>query len=99
MPSRGKADCWSVLHMVWAGHDIHEKINSARQVLDHRLFMEIFIIAAWELWKMRNAIIFEAAHPNQRLWIVRFKEQVSLQMLRLREDRRLVFIQWLQTIL
>lgn len=60
--------------------------------------MEVFIIAAWEIWNLRNNKIFENINPTHRLWIVRFKEQVTLQLHRVREDHRPVIVQWLETL-
>jgi hypothetical protein len=37
--------------------------------------MEIFIVAAWELWNLRNAKIFGVAATFDP-WTVRFKAQV-----------------------
>ena len=57
--------------------------------------MDIFIIAAWELWKMRNAVIFYGARPSVQLWTIRFKEQHLLQLIRFRDNHRLIITQWL----
>jgi hypothetical protein len=32
------------------------------------LFMDIFVIAAWEIWKMRNAVIFYGSRHNTHHW-------------------------------
>jgi len=42
--------------------------------------MEIFMVAAWEIWKLRNATIFEGVRPTYHLWTVRFKDQMQLQL-------------------
>jgi hypothetical protein len=38
--------------------------------------MEIFIVAAWELWNLRNAKIFDGVAATFDPWTVRFKAQV-----------------------
>ncbi|PUZ70106.1 hypothetical protein GQ55_2G197800 [Panicum hallii var. hallii] len=62
-------------------------------------FMDTFIMAAWEIWKMRDAVIFDGARPTVQLWTVRFKEQILLQLIRYREDHRLCISQWLDSVL
>ena len=43
-------DCWSKLHIQWdMSVDIHDRIRSARNSLGHIFFMDICIMAAWEL--------------------------------------------------
>jgi len=61
-------------------------------------FMEIFVIAAWELWNLRNEKIFERNSLNSSLWTVQLKEQILRQLQRVREDFRSIVVQWLQTI-
>jgi hypothetical protein len=31
----------------------------ARNDFNHAFFMEVFIIATWQIWKQRNGLIFE----------------------------------------
>lgn len=50
----------------------------------HMFFMEIFVIAAWEIWNVWNSKIFEGTTPTLHLWVFKFKEQTSLQMHRVR---------------
>jgi hypothetical protein len=38
---------------------VHQKILQARPIFGHPFFMEIFMIAAWCIWKQRNDVIFE----------------------------------------
>ena len=61
-------------------------------------FMEIFIFAAWELWKLRNSKIFDQGRPTVSLWFRKFKSQVLLQLVRVREDQRPCIIQWLESL-
>jgi hypothetical protein len=40
----------------------------------------IFIIASWEIWKLRNGKIFDDQSSRLGLWIMRFKEKVLLHL-------------------
>jgi hypothetical protein len=50
--------------------------------------MEIFIIAAWELWNLRNGRIFEGNSASLTLWTLKFKEQIIRHFYRVRDDFR-----------
>ena len=51
--------CWLSLQTQWTDdHDIHAKLFSARTDFNSPFFMEIFLVAACQLWKIRNDRIF-----------------------------------------
>ena len=60
--------------------------------------MEIFVFAAWEIWNIRNSKIFDNGSASFRLWFRKFSDQVHLQLVRVREDKRISLIQWLESI-
>jgi len=78
--------------------NISECVLNMMSTLGMPYFMEAFIIASWELWKLRNFKIFYQGSPSINLWVRPFKDQVLLQLVRVREDRRLCIIQWLKSI-
>ena len=49
-------------------------------------FIEIFMIAVWEIWNLRNAKIFEG-------------QAMSFQLHKVSEDLKPLVVQWLNTIL
>jgi hypothetical protein len=51
-------------------------------------FMEIFIIAAWQIWKQRNNFIFDRGRPSFDSWKSSFFEEAILQALRFSEQKR-----------
>ena len=77
--------------------DIHARILQARGASQITFFMEIFLIAAWEIWKLRNAVIFDGIRPTFYLWTVRFRDQVQLQLLRFNHDRDILVRAWLSS--
>ena len=58
----------------------------------------MFLIAAWEIWNTRNNWIFDNGRVSICLWIVKFKEQVLLQLLRVKDVYQPQIVQWLDTI-
>jgi hypothetical protein len=60
--------------------------------------MEIFMIAAWELWNLRNSKIFDNGRATISLWMHNFKAQAHLQLLRVREIDKPAIVQWLDTL-
>jgi hypothetical protein len=58
-------------------------------------FAEAVLIAAWELWKMRNDKVFQRRQPSLNAWLTKFKNQCHLQSVRFKDDLRLSFCVWL----
>jgi hypothetical protein len=48
-----------------------------------------FSIAAWEIWKQRNAKIFKGTPPSFQSWKANFLSTVKQQMYRLNQDNRI----------
>ena len=68
---------WQKLGIVWDDtNDIHTLLQQGRRHFGMAYFIEIFIIAAWEIWNLRNAKIFEGQTVSFQLWNVKFKEQI-----------------------
>jgi len=62
--------CWHKLGIQWtAANNIHDKILGTSWCSNILFFMEIFLIASWEIWNLRNSIIFDNGGPTIRLWI------------------------------
>jgi hypothetical protein len=73
MPSRDK------LRIIWVTEsDIHRRIELSRQIAGLPFFMEIFLIAAWEIWKIRNRLVFDGIPGAFVRWVHNFKEEDAL---------------------
>jgi hypothetical protein len=83
--------CWNFLGITW-DHNIpfFETIQKAWSQCCHNFFMEVFLIAAWEIWKQKNTRIFRNTTPSFRSWKLCFIATVKLQMYRLKEEDRVL---------
>ena len=91
--------CWNSLSIQWSlAPSICDRILSAIHNHSLPLFMEIFMIAAWELWNLRNSKIFDNGRATRSLWMHNFKAQAHLQLLRVREIDKPAIVQWLDTL-
>jgi hypothetical protein len=50
--------------------------------------MEIFNIAAWQIWKQRNNFIFDKGRPSLDSWKFNFCEEAPLQAHRICDAKR-----------
>ena len=93
------AACWSKLGFTWdMARTLSDRLLHELHRMGLSFFMEIFVFAAWELWNLRNSKIFDNGTPTLHLWLKKFRDQVYLQLVRVREDKRLSIIQWLESI-
>ena len=79
-------------------HDIHELLAGGRSPFGRQFFKELFIVASWEIWNMRNDMVFNGVQASRRSWIVKFKRQILLQLLRIKEEYHPPIVTWLDTI-
>ena len=59
-------------------------IQSAQGQWVGPLFQEILILAAWNIWKTRNNLLFEGIPPSTQGWCDLFKSDILLLSLRVR---------------
>lgn len=91
--------CWDKLGIVWSLEaDIHIKIMKTRQQIGLPFFIEIFLIAAWELWKIRNRLVFDGLQATFARWLRNFKDKVSLQSHHLGDDDRSLACCWFDSL-
>jgi hypothetical protein len=60
--------------------------------------MEIFQIAAWELWKMRNRLVFDGVQASLSRSLQNFKEEASLQSIRIKDVDISVVLNWINSL-
>ena len=90
---------WNKLSINWVDNlDLHHRIVQSRRAANMPFFMEIFLIAAWEIWKLRNRLVFDGVQASVGRRLHNFKEEASLQSNRIGESDRLLVCLWLDTL-
>jgi hypothetical protein len=88
--------CWNSIGFAWdVSLPLMDRIVTAHNVHHMPFFIEASVIAAWELWKIRNDRVFRGQNPSPTRWFVNFKNQCLLQSVRFKEDLRSAFCFWL----
>jgi hypothetical protein len=78
--------CWDCLDATWIqqGDRLHI-IDHGRRTWKKPMYMEIFMIGAWNIWKERNQFFFEGIAPSVTSWKARFKNDFKLLTHRTKE--------------
>ena len=88
--------CWNILGFIWDNNlSLADRILQARQVHNLPFFIEAFLIAAWDIWKLRNDRVFDRREPNHARWLSNFRNRCSLQSVRFKADLQSAFFFWL----
>lgn len=71
--------CWSSVGLTWATYgDRFAWMAEAKTAWSKTMVMEVFITAAWSIWKERNNLIFRGVTPSHMSWLTRFREDFLL---------------------
>jgi hypothetical protein len=60
--------------------------------------MEVFLIAAWCIWKEHNAQIFEGRQPSLATWKVSFAGEIILHLHRVKPELHEAVKIWLSSV-
>jgi hypothetical protein len=85
-------DCWTKLNFTWdLSLSLGDRIIQAKNSNGLDFFIEAALIAAWELWKVRNDKTFNRHEPTVSRWFCNFKRQSLLHSARFMTDLRSSF--------
>jgi hypothetical protein len=61
-------------------------------------FMEVFLVAVWEIWKQRNNKIFRGIAPSIKSWFSNFRSGLTLQLYRMENVYSDLISSWLTSL-
>ena len=82
--------CWHLLKLPLSNDLTSNRlqlVSHARSHWPNQMFMEVFAIAAWSIWKERNNFYFNGITPSLSAWTSRFKEDFRLLVHRTKESK------------
>jgi hypothetical protein len=79
--------CWQALDMNWqpTGNRL-QILEEGRQRWHRPLYMELFMLATWNIWKERNRLLFDGVAPTVASWKSRLKSDLLLLVHRTRDN-------------
>jgi hypothetical protein len=88
--------CWQFINIKLEDNmDLSQMIATARSDFGKPFFFRAFATAAWNIWKQRNAHIFDNVTPSVRSWSVSFKRDLYFLSYRMKGDLKSPLIAWL----
>jgi hypothetical protein len=70
-------------------------VSQAKSNFQGQCFMEIFVCAAWNIWKDRNDFIFRNQEPRLGRWRVRFLTDVDIHKYRVKAHLVQPLLDWI----
>jgi hypothetical protein len=79
--------CWTSLNIIWQAQGSFLDVMAAgRSSWGKPLFMEIFMLAAWNIWKLSNNMVFQGIEPELAVWNEKFGSDAKLLIHRTRPE-------------
>ena len=90
--------CWQTIGIQWQyGTPFFQMLEIAKHNFNGTFFMEIFTIAAWQIWKQRNGLIFENCSVSFGRWKSNFVDECRNQAHRMKVSLKNPFLTCLNT--
>lgn len=91
--------CWNYIGFQWDFNlNFHDMILHQWLLFGHLCFMEVFLLAAWNIWKHLNNLVFNNVLPTTSSWKRAFKADLSLHLVGLRDDKKLFVQSWIDIL-
>lgn len=92
-------ECWRTLGISWSDTDYRlHMIHAGRAVWSRPMFMEVFAVAAWGIWKERNDKVFREILPTHNSWLSRFKTDFAMLVHRTKQNLEPFILNFVQTL-
>jgi hypothetical protein len=87
---------WNYLQIDWSqAQDIQSSLSAARQQFNQPFFMEVVILACWNIWKQRNGKIFRGDRPTFLGWKRNFMHDISMLGHRIKKKHYSSLMAWI----
>ena len=79
--------CWDSIGIHWPVGDCRlTLLHAGKNSWNGHMFMEVFTVAAWGIWKERNDKHFRGIQPSFTSWKNRFKHDFALLVHRAKQE-------------
>jgi hypothetical protein len=90
---------WNYLQITWdADDDMQVVLNNARKSFAQPFFMEVMILACWNIWLIRNGKIFSAERSSFIKWKTKFIHDISLLQYRIKLKHKDRLLSWIRSL-
>lgn len=91
--------CWQYLGIGWNDHNHRlQLLEQARTTWERPMFMDIFLVASWSLWKERNNNYFRSIAPTFDSWRQRFAKDFADTAHRTSDSKKQFITDFLATL-
>jgi hypothetical protein len=78
--------------------NIQAVVAVARQSFGRPFFMEVIIMAIWNIWLLRNGMIFWQEKPTFGRWRSKFIHDMSLLQYRIKAKHKNKLLDWIASL-
>jgi hypothetical protein len=90
---------WNYLQIEWHPHDqMQEVLDQARRSFGHPFFMEVMMVACWNIWIIRNEKNFRSERSSFTKWRSKFIHEITLLQYRIKVKHRDSFLSWIKSL-
>lgn len=90
--------CWQEIGIQWLYEiPFFQMLEIAKHNFSGNFFMEIFIVATWQIWKQKNGLIFENSPVSINRWKNNFVDECLNQAHRMKESLKIPFLNWVNS--
>jgi hypothetical protein len=90
---------WNYLQISWRSNDnIQSVVEVAKQNFGQPFFMEVIISPLWNIWILRNGLIFRNERPTFGRWKSKFVHDMKWLQYRIKAKHKDKLLVWLATL-
>jgi hypothetical protein len=90
---------WNYLQITWqSNNDMQSVVSVAKQSFGQPFFMEVLIMALWNIWILRNGLIFRNERPTFARWKCKFVYDMSWLQYRIKAKYKDKLVDWLASL-